>query len=85
MKVITIDEAHHAAASSYRHMLSRFTSIKNPHTSRGSEDEVFNLAVAPPPEHSVPIIGFSATSSRHDGLALGSGFNRIVYHRNIWT
>ena len=39
----------------------------------------------PGPEHShkVPIIGFSATFSRHDGLALGSVFERIVYHRNF--
>jgi len=33
--------------------------------------------------HPVPIIGFSATFSRHDGLALGSVFERIVYHRDF--
>jgi ATP-dependent helicase IRC3 len=33
--------------------------------------------------HKIPIIGFSATFSRHDGLALGSVFERIVYHRDF--
>lgn len=32
---------------------------------------------------SIPIIGFSATFSRHDGLALGSVFEKIVYHRDF--
>ncbi|KAJ6621692.1 P-loop containing nucleoside triphosphate hydrolase protein [Mycena sp. CBHHK59/15] len=42
-------------------------------------------AAAPPPviAHKIPIIGFSATFSRHDGLALGSVFDRIVYHRDF--
>lgn len=31
----------------------------------------------------LPIFGFSATFSRHDGLALGSVFERIVYHRGF--
>jgi ATP-dependent helicase IRC3 len=31
----------------------------------------------------IPIIGFSATFSRHDGLALGSVFQQIVYHRDF--
>lgn len=31
----------------------------------------------------VPIVGFSATFSRHDGLALGTVFERIVYHRDF--
>ncbi len=38
-----------------------------------------------PPQlaHVIPIVGFSATFSRHDGLALGSVFQRIVYHRDF--
>jgi len=38
-----------------------------------------------PPDlpHTIPVIGFSATFSRHDGLALGSVFERIVYHRDF--
>jgi ATP-dependent helicase IRC3 len=35
------------------------------------------------PKHKIPLIGFSATFSRHDGLALGSVFERIVYHRDF--
>ncbi|CAO1632569.1 unnamed protein product [Parajaminaea phylloscopi] len=33
--------------------------------------------------HRVPIIGFSATFVRHDGLALGRIFDRIVFHRDF--
>jgi len=36
-----------------------------------------------PAQDAVPIFGFSATFSRHDGLALGSVFERIVYHRDF--
>jgi ATP-dependent helicase IRC3 len=32
---------------------------------------------------SVPIIGFSATFGRHDGLALGTVFQEIVYHKDF--
>jgi ATP-dependent helicase IRC3 len=91
LKAIVVDEAHHAAAPScvrrsmsppslhtflrrYRRLLSHFDpNIKNP-------DPEFN-----PPAllHKIPIIGFSATFSRHDGLALGSVFERIVYHRDF--
>lgn len=38
---------------------------------------------AQPVRDAVPIFGFSATFSRHDGLALGSVFERIVYHRDF--
>ncbi|KAF7985333.1 hypothetical protein HWV62_6533 [Athelia sp. TMB] len=74
LKAIIIDEAHHAAAPSYRRLLSRFDgNIRDPDP--GAE----------PPQlsHNIPIIGFSATFSRHDGLALGSVFERIVYHRDF--
>ena len=96
LKAVIVDEAHHAAAPSsvthgctadmhqglfayglrsrYRHILSHFDpAIKNP-------DEAFE-----PPEltHLVPILGFSATFSRHDGLALGSVFEEIVYHKDF--
>ncbi|KAF9237313.1 P-loop containing nucleoside triphosphate hydrolase protein [Melanogaster broomeanus] len=40
-------------------------------------------AAAPSPPHPIPIIGFSATFSRHDGLALGSVFEKIVYHHGF--
>ncbi|KAI1788749.1 P-loop containing nucleoside triphosphate hydrolase protein [Ganoderma leucocontextum] len=74
LKAVIVDEAHHAAAPSYRHILSHFdTAIKNP-------DEGFE---PPALTHRVPILGFSATFSRHDGLALGSVFEEIVYHKDF--
>ncbi|KAH7883536.1 P-loop containing nucleoside triphosphate hydrolase protein [Phlebopus sp. FC_14] len=74
LKAVIVDEAHHAAAPSYRQILSHFDpAIKNP-----------GATFQPPtPPHNVPIIGLSATFSRHDGLALGSIFQRIVYHRTF--
>ena len=56
-------------------MLSRF----NPEIQ--SPDKI--SIPGPEPLHKVPIIGFSATFSRHDGLALGSVFQRVVYHRDF--
>ncbi|KAF4605167.1 hypothetical protein EYR40_003950 [Pleurotus pulmonarius] len=74
LKAIIIDEAHHAAAPSYRRLLSRFdANIESP-------DPDF---LPPSLKHTIPIIGFSATFSRHDGLALGSVFEQIVYHRDF--
>ncbi|KIL70887.1 hypothetical protein M378DRAFT_183448 [Amanita muscaria Koide BX008] len=74
IKAVIVDEAHHAAAPSYRRILSYFDpAVKYP-------DPGF---VPPAVKHKVPIIGFSATFSRHDGLALGSVFERIVYHRDF--
>jgi ATP-dependent helicase IRC3 len=58
----------------YRRLLSHFDpDIKSPDTD----------VEAPTLPHTIPIIGFSATFSRHDGLALGSVFERIVYHRHF--
>ena len=60
---------------SYRSILSRIDpAIKHPDN------------VEPPTTtvgYRVPILGFSATFSRHDGLALGSVFEEIVYHRDF--
>lgn len=70
-----VDEAHHAAAPSFRKILAHFDSaIVHP-----------DAGFIPPQDitHGIPIIGFSATFSRHDGLALGSVFQRIVYHRDF--
>ncbi|PCH33701.1 nucleoside triphosphate hydrolase protein [Wolfiporia cocos MD-104 SS10] len=74
MKAIIVDEAHHAAAPSYRHILSHF------HADIKSPEKDF---VPPVLLHNVPILGFSATFGRHDGLALGSVFEQIVYHRDF--
>lgn len=59
---------------SYRRLLAHF------HPDIKSPDKA-----APPPAHShtIPVVGFSATFSRHDGLALGSVFERIVYHHDF--
>lgn len=79
LKAIIIDEAHHAASPSYRYILSRFdSSIKNPKAGKASPPEAGEVV-----NPRVPIIGFSATFSRHDGLALGAVFDRIVYHRDF--
>ncbi|GJE87676.1 DEAD/DEAH box helicase [Phanerochaete sordida] len=74
LKAVIVDEAHHAAAPSYRTILSRFHPEIQAPTGRGP---------ATSPARHVPIFGFSATFSRHDGLALGSVFERIVYHRDF--
>ena len=60
------------AGDSYLRVLSYFDPLLE---STALQDE------RPPSE--VPIIGFSATFSRHDGLALGSVFDRIVYHQDF--
>ncbi|TFK77148.1 P-loop containing nucleoside triphosphate hydrolase protein [Pluteus cervinus] len=74
LKAVIIDEAHHAAAPSYRSLLSRFhAAIQHPDAD----------SQPPAPGHTIPVIGFSATFSRHDGLALGSVFEQIVYHRDF--
>ena len=60
--------------TSYRRLLAHFDSdVKHP-------DPDF---VAPEVPHKIPIFGFSATFSRHDGLSLGSVFQEIVYHRDF--
>ncbi|KAF8327906.1 P-loop containing nucleoside triphosphate hydrolase protein [Cantharellus anzutake] len=75
LKAVIIDEAHHAAAPSYRRLLSHF---HHGIVEDGSETESKASSGL-----KVPIVGFSATFSRHDGVALGSIFERIVYHRDF--
>ncbi|EAU93182.2 DEAD box family helicase [Coprinopsis cinerea okayama7 len=72
-KAVVVDEAHHAAAPSYRRLLSRFH--HEIHPPKGDEHRPHN--------HSVPIIGVSATFNRHDQLALSAVFEKIVYHRDF--
>ncbi|PWN40929.1 P-loop containing nucleoside triphosphate hydrolase protein [Ceraceosorus guamensis] len=88
-KGVIVDEAHHAASPSYRSILHHF----NPNVGRPetlSQDDVEEDVKQPvfPMEaalakHDLPIIGFSATFARHDGVALGSVFERIVFHRDF--
>ena len=61
-------------ASRYRRILSHFSdAIQNPDAT----------APAPVLAYKIPILGFSATFSRHDGLALGSVFEKLVYHEDF--
>ncbi|KAH6917519.1 DEAD box family helicase [Coprinopsis sp. MPI-PUGE-AT-0042] len=81
-KAVVVDEAHHAAAPSYRKLLSQFHCDIRPKVQTvDAEKQAQDLT--PEHDHRVPIIGFSATFSRHDGLALGSVFEEIVYHRDF--
>ncbi|PLW22655.1 hypothetical protein PCASD_11883 [Puccinia coronata f. sp. avenae] len=76
-KCIIVDEAHHALSTSYLQILSYFNrQIDYQNNARlGSE----NNTTSP----QVPIIGFSATFSRHDRLALSAVFEEIVYHYEL--
>ncbi|WVQ73832.1 hypothetical protein IAR50_003413 [Cryptococcus sp. DSM 104548] len=75
-KLVIVDEAHHAAAHSYLKLLHYFNqdvtlpSTVEPHTSLSHG-------------YKTPIIGFSATFSRTDQMALSSVFEEIVFHREI--
>ena len=60
-----MDEAHHAAALADCHTFAQFNSgIKNLHSVSPALKTVASLAVSPT-EHSVTIIAFSVTFSRH--------------------
>jgi len=75
-KAVIVDEAHHAAAPSYVTILSHFDpQVDVPLSER--------TAAGAPQSSGIPIIGFSATFARHDGIALGKVFQRIVYHKDF--
>jgi ATP-dependent helicase IRC3 len=76
MKVIIVDEAHHATAPSYLRILSYFNPLIAGNLIKSDTD---NTQLG----DDVPIVGFSATFSRHDGLALGKVFQEIVYHQDF--
>lgn len=89
LKAIIVDEAHHAASPSYLHLLSRFdeeigmTREERAEQRQAAEQEREQNARNVASRRKIPIIGFSATFSRHDGLALGRVFDRIVFHRDF--
>ncbi|KZT59816.1 P-loop containing nucleoside triphosphate hydrolase protein [Calocera cornea HHB12733] len=93
MKAVIVDEAHHTAAPTYRHILSHFDPIvaadlasrqrREPEVKPVEDTVELSPAREEQQSSKVPIIGFSATFSRHDGLALGKVFQRIVYHRDF--
>ena len=70
-KCVIVDEAHHSTSATYRAVLSHFNS-----------DIPCDEPEIDVPVH-VPIIGFSATFSRHDGLALGTVYDQIVFHKDF--
>ncbi|KAE8270069.1 hypothetical protein A4X09_0g2281 [Tilletia walkeri] len=75
-KAVIVDEAHHAAAPSYISILSYFDpQVGVPLQKRTDKDSEQSSGI--------PIIGFSATFARHDGIALGKVFQRIVYHKDF--
>lgn len=84
-KAVIVDEAHHAASPSYIALLSRFNSQVGMTRSEREEAAASGTQYVSElhHEHNVPIIGFSATFSRHDGLALGRVFDRIVFHQDF--
>ncbi|KAL7270363.1 putative ATP-dependent helicase IRC3 [Rhizina undulata] len=65
-KLILIDEAHHAVASTYMQVLDHF----------GVLDPIEGVTDTP------IVVGVSATLSRFDGMKLGRVMDRIVYHRD---
>ncbi|WFD43978.1 Putative ATP-dependent helicase IRC3 [Malassezia psittaci] len=70
-KCVIVDEAHHATSSTYRKVLSHFnTGVVSDEASDSQPTKI-------------PIIGFSATFSRHDGIALSRVFEEIVYHKDF--
>ena len=88
-KAVVVDEAHHAASKSWRIVLNHFDPCI---WVEGEVPEGKGEAGPPSPPASsstgsprgaVPIIGFSATFSRHDGLSLGSVFEEIVFHKDV--
>ncbi|PVU88339.1 hypothetical protein BB559_005616 [Furculomyces boomerangus] len=92
-KLIIIDEAHHAAAATYRRIIDYFISpFKKNHD---SSDETTNEESQPSqkPVDSTsdencdnlgPVVwGCSATLSRHDGLSLERMFDEIIYQKGF--
>ena len=67
-KCVIVDEAHHSTSPSYQAILSHFHC---------------DLSPEPVTQVRTPIIGFSATFTRHDGVALGRIYEEIVYHKDF--
>jgi len=67
-KLILIDEAHHAAANSYLKTLEHFGVLDM------EEGDI---------ERKPAVVGFSATMSRSDGLALDTVLERVVFHKCV--
>ncbi|PWN27946.1 P-loop containing nucleoside triphosphate hydrolase protein [Jaminaea rosea] len=92
LKAVIVDEAHHAASKSYIQLLARFDEeVGLSREERQERDAPGDATCSTSPTSSsllrsasrVPILGFSATFTRHDGLSLGRIFSRIVFHRDF--
>ncbi|KAI9593954.1 P-loop containing nucleoside triphosphate hydrolase protein [Syncephalis fuscata] len=90
-KCIIIDEAHHAAATTYQRILSHFGVCHSPDEDQVETIEVEkvteadNEAVLPESPFKSPIFvwGCSATVRRHDRVRLDGVFDYIAYHKDF--
>ncbi|UZJ56303.1 hypothetical protein CBS101457_005623 [Exobasidium rhododendri] len=85
-KAVIVDEAHHAASKSWRVVLNHFDDriwVEGEESSHAADSTSTSTSLKTNTHPNVPIIGFSATFSRHDGLSLGSVFEEIVFHKDI--
>lgn len=89
-KAVIVDEAHHAASRSYITVLSHFDEDigltrdeKESRAASAAQETSHSSSSDEKSKRKVPIIGFSATFARHDGLALSRVFDRIVFHRDF--
>ncbi|WWD08652.1 hypothetical protein V865_006765 [Kwoniella europaea PYCC6329] len=75
-RLIVVDESHHSASVSWLKLLHYF----NREIDLPARIEPYTLEH---PSAKVPIVGFSATLARHDGLSLLPVYQKLVYHQDI--
>lgn len=80
-KAVIVDEAHHAASRSWRLVLNHFDPRVRVETDGSIRQRTSDTTDAS--KQCPPIIGFSATFSRHDGLSLGAVFEELVFHKDV--
>lgn len=74
IKAIVVDEAHHSASDSYLKILAAFhPELRIP--------DVSNFLCTS--LDGVPLVGFSATWARLDGVGLGVVYQKMVYHKDL--
>ncbi|WWC98924.1 hypothetical protein V866_005818 [Kwoniella sp. B9012] len=74
--LIVVDESHHSASVSWLKLVHYF----NREIDLPAHIEPYTLEH---PSAKVPIVGFSATLARHDGLSLLPVYQKLVYHQDI--
>lgn len=84
-KAVIIDEAHHACAGTWRQVLEYFHPAMRGRAYLSGDEPTASEQDTPTKEerYNTPLIGFSATLMRSDGLALGLVFEKIVYHNGM--